>query len=125
MTRPPTLMMFLDIGILRSIPKRRYVISEWLSSSFHDMNLRSNSHVYIQGCTRVFYACDIALRTSPPGPILNYISKSALKQATSWVKKESESEPDNVIPKEFASKFSAPAVKEEAPKAAFGFGMRR
>lgn len=40
--------------------------------------------------SRVFYACDIKLAGSVPGPILNYISKAALKQATGWVKKESE-----------------------------------
>lgn len=42
------------------------------------------------GRTRVFYACDIKLKGSVPGPILNYLSKSALKTATAWVKKESE-----------------------------------
>ena len=40
--------------------------------------------------TRVYYACDIKLHGGVPKPILNYISKSALKQATGWVKKESE-----------------------------------
>ena len=45
------------------------------------------------GKTRVYYACDIKLKGAVPGPILNYISKAALKQATSWVKKESEANP--------------------------------
>jgi hypothetical protein len=79
-----------------------------------------------QGCTRVFYSCDIALRTSPPGPILNYISKSALKQATSWVKKESELEPKNCIPEEFnvagVQEITAP---EQATASFGGFGIRR
>ncbi|GKY91214.1 hypothetical protein MPSEU_000094100 [Mayamaea pseudoterrestris] len=44
--------------------------------------------------TRVFYACDIKLTGKVPGPIFNYISKAALKQATSWVKRESESNPE-------------------------------
>jgi hypothetical protein len=30
---------------------------------------------------------------------MNYLSRSALKTATGWVKKESEKEPDNAIPK--------------------------
>eukprot|EP00542_Grammatophora_oceanica_P022117 CAMPEP_0194035926 /NCGR_PEP_ID=MMETSP0009_2-20130614/8333_1 /TAXON_ID=210454 /ORGANISM="Grammatophora oceanica, Strain CCMP 410" /LENGTH=260 /DNA_ID=CAMNT_0038677489 /DNA_START=196 /DNA_END=978 /DNA_ORIENTATION=+ len=54
--------------------------------------------------TRVYYACDIKMRVSPPGPILNFISKSALKQATAWVKKESEKAPTNQIPTGFESK---------------------
>lgn len=40
--------------------------------------------------TRVFYACDIALREFVPGSILKSMSKAALKSATSWVKKHSE-----------------------------------
>mmetsp|Transcript_28502 Transcript_28502/g.28872 ORF Transcript_28502/g.28872 Transcript_28502/m.28872 type:complete len:259 (+) Transcript_28502:68-844(+) len=44
-------------------------------------------------CTRVFYACDIKLKGAVPGPVVNFVSKSALKAATSWVKKESEKSP--------------------------------
>ena len=51
----------------------------------------------------MFYACDIKTRGSVPGPVLNFISKSALKQATSWVKKESEAAPNSQIPDQFAS----------------------
>jgi hypothetical protein len=47
------------------------------------------------GQTRVFYACDIKLKGIVPGPVLNIISKSALQQATAWVKKESEKNPTN------------------------------
>ena len=47
------------------------------------------------GQTRVFYACDIRLKGSVPGPILNYLSKAALKSATAWVKKESEKHPSD------------------------------
>lgn len=50
----------------------------------------------------MFYACDIKTRGSVPGPVLNFISKSALKQATSWVKKESEAAPNAQIPSQFA-----------------------
>jgi hypothetical protein len=64
------------------------------------------------GCTRVFYACDIKTRGSVPGPVLNFISKSALKQATSWVKKESEAAPDAHIPGQFASDKSKVMDKE-------------
>lgn len=67
--------------------------------------------------SRVFYACDIKMNGSVPGPILNYISKAALKQATGWVKKESEKAP-------------LPAVEEETPvqeppkkRRRFAFGL--
>ena len=43
---------------------------------------------------RVFYACDVKMKSAVPGPILNYLSKAALKQATGWVKKEAEKKPD-------------------------------
>jgi hypothetical protein len=52
---------------------------------------------------RVFYACDIKMKGSVPAPILNYISKAALKQATAWVKRESEAHPDATIPSEYAT----------------------
>jgi hypothetical protein len=52
-------------------------------------------------CTRVFYACDIKMAGSVPTPIINFIGKVALKQATSWVKKESESAPVADLPKPF------------------------
>ena len=47
-----------------------------------------------------------------PGPVLNFISKSALKQATHWVKKESEAAPDNKIPDQFASEQAKLIEKE-------------
>ena len=50
---------------------------------------------------RVFYACDIKMKASVPGPILNYISKQALKQATGWVKKEAEKKPDETPAAEY------------------------
>ena len=54
-------------------------------------------------CTRVFYACDIKMAGSVPKPIINFIGKVALKQATSWVKKESEGNPKMGLPKPFES----------------------
>lgn len=54
------------------------------------------------GFTRVFYACDVKVQSAVPGPVLKFISKSALRQATAWVKKESESAPNAKIPKEYA-----------------------
>eukprot|EP00593_Proboscia_inermis_P014742 CAMPEP_0171299284 /NCGR_PEP_ID=MMETSP0816-20121228/8096_1 /TAXON_ID=420281 /ORGANISM="Proboscia inermis, Strain CCAP1064/1" /LENGTH=194 /DNA_ID=CAMNT_0011774967 /DNA_START=151 /DNA_END=735 /DNA_ORIENTATION=- len=54
------------------------------------------------GCTRVFYACDIKLRGAVPGPVMNILTKSALKSATSWVKKESEAAPASEMPSNFA-----------------------
>ncbi|GMI50593.1 hypothetical protein TeGR_g1257, partial [Tetraparma gracilis] len=40
--------------------------------------------------TRVFYAADLKLRGAVPGPIMNFLSKVALKESTTWVKKQSE-----------------------------------
>ena len=54
---------------------------------------------------RVFYACDVKFKQTLPGPIRNFVSKTALKQATGWVKKESEKKPDAEIPKEFSPAF--------------------
>jgi hypothetical protein len=68
----------------------------------------------------VFYACDIKTKGSVPGPVLNFISKSALKQATSWVKKESEAAPDASIPDKFASKHTKKEEKEVVGAGDFG-----
>jgi len=46
------------------------------------------------GCSRLFYACDIKFKSPVPSPIINFVTKKALKQATSWVKKESEEQQD-------------------------------
>lgn len=54
-------------------------------------------------CTRVFYACDIKMAGSVPKPVINFLGKVALKQATAWVKKESESNPNTPLPKAFSS----------------------
>ena len=40
--------------------------------------------------TRVFYAADLMLRGAVPKPVLNILSKKALKEATGWVKREAE-----------------------------------
>ena len=58
-------------------------------------------------CTRVFYACDVKLKGAVPGPVVNYISKSALKTATGWVKKESESNPSDKVNLAFVAKKTA------------------
>jgi len=63
--------------------------------------------------TRVYYACDIKTKGHVPGPIMNYISKAALKQATGWVKKESEANPDATIPKEYGGTGGKAETKEE------------
>lgn len=55
--------------------------------------------------TRVFYACDIKFFGKVPGPVMNILQKQALKTATSWVKKESESHPAFGIPSQFAYAF--------------------
>lgn len=59
-------------------------------------------------CTRVFYACDIQLKGSVPKPVVSFLSKTALKTATGWVKKESEEHPEEKIPTAFLS----PALQE-------------
>ena len=46
---------------------------------------------------RVYYACDIIMKGHVPKPIFNYISQAALKQATSWVKRESEAHPERTV----------------------------
>lgn len=61
------------------------------------------NHPSKPGCTRVFYACDLKLKNSVPGPVMNFLSKTALKTATGWVKKESEAKPEAVIPGEFVT----------------------
>lgn len=60
------------------------------------------NHPKKQGCTRVFYACDIKFRSAVPGPVMSFLTKQALKQATSWVKRESEALPTAEIPNAFA-----------------------
>lgn len=60
--------------------------------------------------TRVFYACDIRLAGHPPKAIVNYISKAALKQATAWVKRESEAHPDETIPAAYGGSKSGHAA---------------
>jgi hypothetical protein len=47
--------------------------------------------------SRVYYACDIIMKGRVPKPIFNYISQAALKQATSWVKRESEAHPERTV----------------------------
>lgn len=90
------------------------------TSDFDDVvgHWHLEEHPSKAGVTRVFYACDIKLAGKVPGPILNYISKAALKQATSWVKKESESNPDASIPSIFG--VSKPADSTNKRKWAFG-----
>ena len=58
------------------------------------------------GCSRVFYACDVKFKGAVPGPVMSFISKSALKQATSWVKRESEGSPESLIPAQFQPGFA-------------------
>jgi len=64
------------------------------TSDFDDVS----GHWHVEGLgrkkSRVFYACDVQMGGPIPKPLMNYIGKSALKQATSWVKRESEASPD-------------------------------
>jgi hypothetical protein len=63
------------------------------TSDFDDVSGHWHVEPLATGASRVFYACDIKMNGHVPAPILNTISKSALKQATAWVKKESEKNP--------------------------------
>lgn len=59
-----------------------------------------------------------------PGPVLNFIGKSALRQATAWVKKESEAAPEATIPNEFGGPAGGgEAAKSAEPAAAGRFGF--
>jgi len=73
------------------------------TSDFDDVagHWHLQDHPKKPGCTRVFYACDIKFKTALPGPVLSFLTKKALKQATSWVKRESEASPDSPIPSQF------------------------
>jgi hypothetical protein len=75
------------------------------TSDFEDVSghWHLEEHPSKPDCTRVFYACDIMLMGSIPKPVANYLSKSALKTATGWVKKESEKNPAGKIPAKLAS----------------------
>jgi hypothetical protein len=74
------------------------------TSDFDDVagHWHVEDHPSTPGRSRVFYACDIKMKGSVPKPILNYISKAALKQATGWVKRESERFPDGDVPAQYA-----------------------
>ena len=75
-------------------------------------------------CSRVFYACDVQMKGHVPGPILNQISKAALKQATAWVKKESEANPGLTLRAEYGGKKFA-SKEPELATAGAPSGLRR
>lgn len=76
------------------------------TSDFDDVSghWHLESHPTKPDCTRVFYACDVKLKGAIPGPVANFISKSALKAATGWVKKESEKNPSGELDLAFVDK---------------------
>jgi hypothetical protein len=67
-------------------------------SDFDDVSGHWHLEENKPGTTRVFYACDIKFIGTVPGPVMNILSKQALKQATSWVKRESEALPTAKFP---------------------------
>lgn len=73
------------------------------SSDFDDVagHWHVEEHPSKPGCSRVFYACDLKVKNPLPKPIMSFLQKTALKQATAWVKKESEKNPCALIPKKF------------------------
>lgn len=76
------------------------------SSDFDDVSghWHLESHPNNPNRTRVYYACDIKLKGAVPGPVVNFVSKSALKAATGWVKKESEKNPTAQVNLSFVDK---------------------
>jgi len=78
------------------------------TSDFDDVSghWHVEEHPKKPGHSRVFYACDLKFKNSLPGPIMNFLQKTALKQATGWVKKESESNPEADIPAQFSPGFA-------------------
>ena len=84
------------------------------TSDFDDVSghWHLESHPTKPNCTRVFYACDIKLKGAVPGPVVNFISKSALKAATGWVKKESEKNPSDKVNLAFVDKSKMTAEVE-------------
>lgn len=73
------------------------------SSDFDDVagHWHVEDHPTKPGCSRLFYACDLKFKNALPGPVTNLLQKTALKQSTAWVKKESEKNPNDKIPKQF------------------------
>ncbi|CAJ1923711.1 unnamed protein product [Cylindrotheca closterium] len=69
-----------------------WVLDYGKTSDFDDVSghWHLEEHPKDPNWTRVFYACDIRLKGTVPKPVMNYLSQSALRTATGWVKKESE-----------------------------------
>lgn len=84
------------------------------TSDFDDVagHWHLESHPTKPDCTRVFYAADIKLKGAVPGPVMNFVSKSALKTATGWVKKESEKNPSAELKLAFVDKSKMTAEVE-------------
>jgi hypothetical protein len=79
------------------------------TSDFDDVSghWHLEAHPEKPDCTRVFYACDIKLRGAIPKPVVNDLSKSALRTATGWVKKESEIQSEVAVEEESTSSGSS------------------
>jgi hypothetical protein len=79
-------------------------------------------------CSRVYYACDVQMKGVVPAPLLNYMSKTALRQATAWVKKESEAHPDLTLSAKYGSNLlpasSSPSLASASAKSATGSPFR-
>lgn len=84
------------------------------TSDFDDVSghWHLESHPTKPDCTRVFYAADVKLKGAVPGPVMNFISKSALKTATGWVKKESEKNPSAKVDLAFVDRSKLTAEVE-------------
>jgi len=61
------------------------------------------------GWTRVLYSCQVKLFSWVPGIVVNFLTKTALVEATSWVKRESEKYAKDHAPKKGLTWFSGRA----------------
>jgi len=89
------------------------------TSDFDDVagHWHLQDHPTKRGYTRVFYACDIKFKNPIPGPIMNFLTKAALKNATGWVKRESEQHPSDTIPAAFITGAGiSPSIQVEKNK---------
>lgn len=64
------------------------------------------------GWTRVLYSCQVRMFSWVPGIVINFLTKTALVEATSWVKKESEKYARDHAPKKGSTWFTGRAEKK-------------
>jgi hypothetical protein len=93
---------------------------EDVAGHWHVESAASHAADKARPCSRVFYACDVQMKGVVPAPLMNYMSKTALRQATAWVKKESEAHPDLTVSSSYGGNMLpvSPAVATAKPSTA-------